>query len=107
MATRVHERGETIDAVPTLADDDSMIETPDGGECFGSVATVIRQLDELRALGLHKVIGWFHFGNMPHGSVRRSMQLMASDVIPRYRRERTRAVPAATKACMDNVSPVQ
>jgi len=30
------------------------------------------------------VIGWFHFGNMPHGSVRRSMQLMASDVIPRY-----------------------
>jgi alkanesulfonate monooxygenase SsuD/methylene tetrahydromethanopterin reductase-like flavin-dependent oxidoreductase (luciferase family) len=85
MATHVHERGETIDAVPTLDDDSSMIETPDGGECFGSVATVIRQLDELRALGLRKVIAWFHFGNMPHASVRRSMQFMASDVIPRYR----------------------
>jgi alkanesulfonate monooxygenase SsuD/methylene tetrahydromethanopterin reductase-like flavin-dependent oxidoreductase (luciferase family) len=84
MATHVHERGETIDAVPTLANDGSMIATPDGGEWFGSVATVTRQIDELRALGLRKVIGWFHFGNMPHQSVRRSMQLMASEVIPRY-----------------------
>lgn len=83
MATQVHERGEAVDAVPTLGDDASMIEAPDGGECFGSVATVTRQLDELRALGLRKVIGWFHFGNMPHESVRRSMQLMASDVISR------------------------
>jgi alkanesulfonate monooxygenase SsuD/methylene tetrahydromethanopterin reductase-like flavin-dependent oxidoreductase (luciferase family) len=88
MAIQVHERGETIDTVPTLENDGSMIETTDG-ECFGSVATVTRQLDELRALGLRKVIGWFHFGNMPHASVRRSMQLMASDVIPGFRRERT------------------
>ena len=28
-----------------------------------------------------KVIGWFHFGNMRHKSVRRSMQLMAREVI--------------------------
>ena len=82
MGMRVHERGETIDTVPTLADG-SKIETTDG-DCFGGVATVTRQLDGLRALGLRKVIGWFHFGNMPHESVRRSMQLMASDVIPRY-----------------------
>lgn len=67
--------------VPTLADG-SKIETTDGA-CFGSVATVTRQLNELRAIGLRRVIGWFHFGNMPHQSVRRSMQLMASDVIPR------------------------
>jgi alkanesulfonate monooxygenase SsuD/methylene tetrahydromethanopterin reductase-like flavin-dependent oxidoreductase (luciferase family) len=82
MAIRVHERGEAIDAVPTLSDG-STNETPDGGECFGSAATVIRHLDELRALGLRKVIGWFHFGNMPYANVRRSMQLMASDVIPK------------------------
>jgi len=94
MTILVHERGEAIDTVPTLADR-SMIETTDGA-CFGSVATVTRQLDELRALGLRKVIGWFHFGNMPHESVRRSMKLMASDVIPRYCRERTRTVPATT-----------
>ena len=87
MATRVHERGETIDTVPTLADG-STIETTDD-DCFGSVATVVGQLEELRALGLRKVIGWFHFGNMPHASVRQSMQLMASDVIPRFSPERT------------------
>ncbi|MBI2948382.1 MAG: LLM class flavin-dependent oxidoreductase [Verrucomicrobia bacterium] len=76
MGIHVHERGEAIDTVPTLADD-PMIETTDGA-CFGSVATVTRQLDELRALGLRKVIGWFHFGNMPHENVRRSMQLVAN-----------------------------
>ena len=82
MATRVHERGEAIDTLPTLAGG-STIELADG-ECFGSVATVSRQFDELHALGLRKVIGWFHFGNMPHHSVRRSMQLMANEVIPKY-----------------------
>ena len=82
MSIHVHERGEPIDTVPTLADG-STIELTDG-TFVGSVATVTRQLDELRALGLRKVIGWFHFGNMPHASVRRSMQLMASAVIPGY-----------------------
>jgi alkanesulfonate monooxygenase SsuD/methylene tetrahydromethanopterin reductase-like flavin-dependent oxidoreductase (luciferase family) len=85
MGTRVHERGEAIDTVPTIADG-SMIKIADG-ELFGSVATVARKLEELRALGLRKVIGWFHFGNMPYASVRRSMQLMASDVILKYCRE--------------------
>jgi len=94
MGLRVHERGEAIDTLPTLGDG-PMIDTTDGA-CFGSVATVIRKLDELRALGLRKVIGWFRFGNMPHGSVRRSMQLVASDIIPRYCREGTRLVSATT-----------
>jgi len=40
MAAHVHERGEAIDTVPTLADG-STIEATDG-ECFGSVATVTR-----------------------------------------------------------------
>ncbi len=96
MAIHFHELGEAIETVPTLADG-SMIETTDGagiGACFGSVATLTRQLDELRALGLRKVIGWFHFGNMPYGSVRRSMQFMASEVTPRLCRERGRPVPA-------------
>jgi hypothetical protein len=79
MGTRVHERGEAIDTLPILADA-SPIETTDA-EWFGSVATVTRRFEELRALGLRKVIGWFHFGNMPHASVRRSMQHMASDII--------------------------
>jgi len=85
MSIRVHERGDVTE-VPALAED-SIIETTDGA-CFGSVASVTRQLGELRALGLRKVIGWFHFGNMPHESVRRSMQLMASDVVRRLALER-------------------
>jgi alkanesulfonate monooxygenase SsuD/methylene tetrahydromethanopterin reductase-like flavin-dependent oxidoreductase (luciferase family) len=80
MSVRVHERGEPANTAPTLAED-SKIETT-VGDCFGSASTVAGQLDELRALGLRKVIGWFNFGNMPYESVRRSMQLMASDVIP-------------------------
>jgi alkanesulfonate monooxygenase SsuD/methylene tetrahydromethanopterin reductase-like flavin-dependent oxidoreductase (luciferase family) len=82
MGNRVHGRGESIDTVAALTE--GQVIEPSDGECFGGVATVTRQLDELRALGLRKVIGWFHFGNMPYASVRRSMQLMASGVIPAY-----------------------
>jgi alkanesulfonate monooxygenase SsuD/methylene tetrahydromethanopterin reductase-like flavin-dependent oxidoreductase (luciferase family) len=80
MGLRVHGNGESIDTVPPLAVG-PMIE-PSGGDCFGSVVTVTRQLSELRALGFRKVIAWFHFGNMPYETVRRSMQLMANQVIP-------------------------
>ena len=76
IGTRVHEHGEAAVTLPTFADD-SKIDVAEAG-WFGSVATIRRQLDELRALGLRKVIGWFHFGNMPYASVRRSMQFMAS-----------------------------
>jgi alkanesulfonate monooxygenase SsuD/methylene tetrahydromethanopterin reductase-like flavin-dependent oxidoreductase (luciferase family) len=44
---------------------------------IGSPATVIRHFEELHALGIRKVIAWFHFGNIRHSIVRRSMQLMA------------------------------
>jgi alkanesulfonate monooxygenase SsuD/methylene tetrahydromethanopterin reductase-like flavin-dependent oxidoreductase (luciferase family) len=81
IGARVHERGEPIVTLPKLADG---LKTEIGdGECFGSVATVTRKLEELRAIGLRKVIGWFHFGNMAYETVRRSMQLMASHIIPR------------------------
>ena len=79
MGIRVHERGEAIDTVPALADA-PMLDTTNAG-CFGSVATVSRHLEELRALGFRKVIAWFHFGNMPYESVRRSMQLAARHLI--------------------------
>jgi alkanesulfonate monooxygenase SsuD/methylene tetrahydromethanopterin reductase-like flavin-dependent oxidoreductase (luciferase family) len=82
MGMRVHEHGEALITLSTLADGSAT--GVGGGDCFGSVATVIRALGELRALGLRKVIAWFHFGNMPHESVRRSMQLMAAQVIPGF-----------------------
>lgn len=81
MGRRVHEHGEAIVRMPASADGSTIAATD--GEGFGSVSTVRHRLEELRALGLRKVIAWFHFGNMPYESVRRSMQLMATDVIPR------------------------
>jgi len=75
----VHECGEPAVTLPALADGPKVEST--AGECFGSIATVRRRLEELRALGLRKVIGWFHFGNLPHESVRRSMQLMTDGVM--------------------------
>jgi alkanesulfonate monooxygenase SsuD/methylene tetrahydromethanopterin reductase-like flavin-dependent oxidoreductase (luciferase family) len=90
MGVRVHERGEAIDTVPVSTDGPKI--EPSDGEWVGSVAIVARKLEELRTLGLRKVIGWFHFGNMPDETVRRSMQLMASEVKPGYSREQTRQV---------------
>jgi alkanesulfonate monooxygenase SsuD/methylene tetrahydromethanopterin reductase-like flavin-dependent oxidoreductase (luciferase family) len=78
MGTRVHENGEPLVTLPAPADGPPI--KPTESEWFGSPATIIRRLEELRALGLRKVIGWFHFGNMPYKSVRRSMELMASEV---------------------------
>src|SRR5262249_26851981 len=46
MGRQVHERGEAIITLPTLADG-SRLEVTDG-ECFGSVATVAGRLQELR-----------------------------------------------------------
>ncbi len=58
---------------PVVADDEAIRAGLEGALC-GSPATVASQLDELRALGIRHIIGWFHFGNMPYDSVRRSMK---------------------------------
>jgi alkanesulfonate monooxygenase SsuD/methylene tetrahydromethanopterin reductase-like flavin-dependent oxidoreductase (luciferase family) len=79
LGRQVHECGEPTVTLPALPDRPKVERTED--ECFGSMATVRRRLEELRALGLRKVIGWFHFGNLPHESVRRSMQLVADGVM--------------------------
>ena len=84
MGTRVHEQGEPAVTLPALSSGGAL--EPADGEWFGSVATVTQRLEELRALGLRKVIGWFHFGNMGYQSVRRSMELIASQVMTRFRR---------------------
>jgi alkanesulfonate monooxygenase SsuD/methylene tetrahydromethanopterin reductase-like flavin-dependent oxidoreductase (luciferase family) len=84
MGRQVHELGKALLTVPVP--DDGKILQPMDGEWFGSSATVARRLEELHALGLRKVIGWFHFGNIPHQTVRRSMQLMALEVLPGCRR---------------------
>jgi len=80
MRRRVHERSEPIVRLPFLAENSAIALA--GSDLFGSPATVVRGLKQLHVLGLRKVIGWFHFGNMPYQAVQHAMQLMASAVIP-------------------------
>ncbi len=52
---------------------------------FGSPDTVAEKLDELRRLGVGEVLCWMNFGGLPQDSVRRSMELFAREVMPRFR----------------------
>ncbi len=102
MAVRVHQHEEPCITLPivfapehseTTPGDGEPVSSPADGkpieigesEFVGSPATIIQRLRELQALGLRKIIGWFHFGNMPHQAIRRSMQHMANEVMPRLR----------------------
>lgn len=66
---------------PLAADDEAIRAGLEGALC-GSPATVARQLDELRDLGIRHIIGWFHFGNMPYEHVRRSMREISAIARP-------------------------
>ncbi len=50
---------------------------------FGSVDAVADKLVRLHEMGIHHVVTLQNFGLMPAASVRRSMELMASEVLPR------------------------
>lgn len=52
------------------------------GGCIGTPETVLRELAELRGLGLRHVIAWLNFGDLPYAKVRRSMELIRQEVIP-------------------------
>jgi alkanesulfonate monooxygenase SsuD/methylene tetrahydromethanopterin reductase-like flavin-dependent oxidoreductase (luciferase family) len=69
-ARRVHGAGEG-GTIPEVA-----------GGCIGTPETVIGELLALRALGIRHVIAWVNFGDMPAAKVRRSMELLAQEVLP-------------------------
>jgi alkanesulfonate monooxygenase SsuD/methylene tetrahydromethanopterin reductase-like flavin-dependent oxidoreductase (luciferase family) len=52
------------------------------GGCIGTPETVIGELLALRALGIRHVIAWVNFGDMPAANVRRSLGLLAQEVLP-------------------------
>ena len=52
---------------------------------FGSPDTVAGKIDELRRLGVGEVLCWMNFGGLPQERVRRSMELFAREVMPRFR----------------------
>ena len=52
---------------------------------FGSPDTVARHIDQMRQMGVGQVLCWMNFGGLPEDNVRRSMDLFAREVMPRFR----------------------
>lgn len=52
---------------------------------FGSPDTVARHIDEMRRMGVGQVLCWMNFGGLPQDKIRRSMELFAREVMPRFR----------------------
>jgi alkanesulfonate monooxygenase SsuD/methylene tetrahydromethanopterin reductase-like flavin-dependent oxidoreductase (luciferase family) len=52
---------------------------------FGSPDTVARHIETMRALGVGRVLCWMNFGGLPQDRIRRSMELFAREVMPRFR----------------------
>jgi alkanesulfonate monooxygenase SsuD/methylene tetrahydromethanopterin reductase-like flavin-dependent oxidoreductase (luciferase family) len=52
---------------------------------FGSHETVARHIEQMRQLGVGQVLCWMNFGGLPEDKVRRSMDLFAREVMPRFR----------------------
>ena len=55
---------------------------PIPGGCVGSPREVREDIAALEALGVRHVISWPGFGNLPYPVVRRSIELLATDVLP-------------------------
>ena len=52
---------------------------------FGSPDTVARHIEAMQALGISRVLCWMNFGGLPQDKIRRSMELFAREVMPRFR----------------------
>ena len=52
---------------------------------FGSPDTVARHIEHMRQLGVGQVLCWMNFGGLPQDKIRRSMELFAREVMPRFR----------------------
>ena len=51
---------------------------------FGSPDTVARHIEYMRGIGVGQVLCWMNFGGLPQDRVRRSMELFAREVMPRF-----------------------
>ena len=52
---------------------------------FGSPETVARHIEQMRQLGVGQLMCWMNFGGLSEDRVRRSMDLFAREVMPRFR----------------------
>ncbi len=52
---------------------------------FGSPDTVARHIEHMRSIGVGQILCWMNFGGLPQDKIRRSMELFAREVMPRFR----------------------
>jgi len=52
---------------------------------FGSPDTVAGHIETMRRMGVGHVLCWMNFGGLPQDKIRRSMELFAREVMPRFR----------------------
>ena len=52
---------------------------------FGAPDTVARHIEAMRQMGVGQVLCWMNFGGLPQDKIRRSMELFAREVLPRFR----------------------
>jgi alkanesulfonate monooxygenase SsuD/methylene tetrahydromethanopterin reductase-like flavin-dependent oxidoreductase (luciferase family) len=74
-ARRVHE------SIADAGDSEEPAEIPGG--CVGTPGEVAAGLAGLGALGISRVIAWVNFGNLPYEAADRTLELLASEVMPR------------------------
>jgi hypothetical protein len=46
---------------------------------------VARHIEQMRQIGVGQVLCWMNFGGLPEDKIRRSMDLFAREVMPRFR----------------------
>ena len=52
---------------------------------FGAPDTVARHIETMREMGVGQVLCWMNFGGLAQDKIRRSMELFAREVMPRFR----------------------
>jgi alkanesulfonate monooxygenase SsuD/methylene tetrahydromethanopterin reductase-like flavin-dependent oxidoreductase (luciferase family) len=52
---------------------------------FGSPDTVARKIETMRDMGIGQVLCWMNFGGLAQDKIKRSMELFAREVMPRFR----------------------
>jgi alkanesulfonate monooxygenase SsuD/methylene tetrahydromethanopterin reductase-like flavin-dependent oxidoreductase (luciferase family) len=52
---------------------------------FGSPDTVARHIEYMRSIGVGQILCWMNFGGLAQDKIRRSMDLFAREVMPRFR----------------------
>ena len=52
---------------------------------FGSPDTVARHIEHMRSIGVGQILCWMNFGGLAQERIRRSMELFAREVMPRFR----------------------